>query len=131
MSTPLPAGRNPDPQLSTGVRSVVTVHVYGDPTLWLQLSVEIGDERAKTLAAGVAASGSLAELYLTSNGIGNEGAKSLAAGVAASRSMKTLASRPGPQQHRHRREKVAARRRPGPPGLHVVCLGPRHSLEII
>ena len=68
----------------------MTVHVYGDPTLWLQLSVEIGDERAKTLAAGVAASGSLAELYLTSNGIGNEGAKSLAAGVAASRSMARL-----------------------------------------
>ena len=29
------------------------------------------------------------------------------------------------QQHRRRRETIAARHRPGPPGLQVVCLGPR------
>ena len=33
-----------------------------------------------------------------------------------------------PQQDRRRVKKVAARRRPGPPGLPVVCLGPRQCV---
>ena len=59
--------------------------------LWLYGN-DISDEGAKALAAGVAASGSLVELNLYDNPIGDEGAKALAAGVAASDSLalKTL-----------------------------------------
>jgi len=50
-------------------------------------SNNIGDEGAKAIADAVAASGSLATLYLKGNKIGDEGAKALAAGVAASGSL--------------------------------------------
>ena len=52
---------------------------------------QTGDEGAKTLAAGVAVSGSLTKLGLGCNKIGDEGAKALAAAVAASSSLSTLA----------------------------------------
>jgi len=50
----------------------------------------IGDEGAKALAAGVAASRSLVTLDLCHNRIGDEGAKALVAGVAASGSLAEL-----------------------------------------
>ena len=58
----------------------------GFMTLLNLRSNNIGDEGAKAMAAGVAASSSLAELSLQTmtNIIGDEGAKALAAGVAAS-----------------------------------------------
>ena len=50
-------------------------------------SNNIGDEGAKALAVGVAASGSLTHLNLRENNIGDEGAKAIAAAVAASGSL--------------------------------------------
>ena len=51
---------------------------------------DIQDEGAKGLAAGLTASRSLANLILTANEIKDEGAKALAIGVAASRSLRVL-----------------------------------------
>ena len=53
-------------------------------------SNSIGDEGAKAIAEALKSSGSLVELRLWGNQIGDEGAKALAAGVAASGSLAVL-----------------------------------------